>query len=553
MIRDIFWNYPNFLSKIIGSTSPLFYILLAFLLGYFVFWGFTSDFALRFVEGRNVNVVTEGAVGSLVSTNPMYVTQNSVDRDFYSLVYEKFIEVDASGEPVASLAFEWARTSDLEYLFKLREGVFWHDGTPLTTDDIIWNFETSILLAQEYGEDTYGRALEGVKIEQIDEYTLRFKLEETNATFWEAISVYMIPKHIYSNLSLQNFAMSKTNSEPIGCGVYKVDSISQRGFMLSAFEQHWLQPSIKNYRYLFFEDYDPLNDAVKNNVIDVINTLNLEKIDNLEEYPFFRMEELVLHNRQKLIFFNTRRENYSDAEFRRAISLLIDKERLLEVGGIDGVVAEGPISPRSWAFNDSLEALDYDLEGAAEILESLGYERGPQDEYYFTDDNKVLSLNISFLENEMNERLIGALAEMFREGGVLLRTRPLNYDQVMREILPTRDFELLLYEIEVAVDPDQYNLWHSLRIDHPMLNISGYDYSRVDILLERARTNLDKEERKEDYFLFQRYLVDDAPVVFLYHPKAFFILRKNLEGFDIENIVSPSDRYRNVHEWYWNI
>ncbi len=553
MFRDFFWNYPKFFAKFISSTSPLFYILLSLSLGYFVFFGFTSNFVREFVEGQDTTVITEATVGTLLSTNPMYVTQNSVDRDFYELVYERFIEVDASGEPVASLAFEWAKTSDLEYLFKLREGVFWHDGNPVTADDIIWNFETSIFLAQEFGEDTYGRALEGVKIEKIDDYTLRFKLEETNATFWEAISVHMIPKHIYENISLNNFSRSKTNTNPIGCGIYKVDSISQRGFVLSAFEGHWLEPSIENYRYLFFESYDDLNGAIKNNEVDIINIFDLEKIENLDDYPFFRIEESVLYNRQKLIFFNTRREQFADVEFRRALSFLIDKEKLLEDADIEGVLATGPISPNSWAFNDSLEPLSYDLDEAIEIIESLGYERDSEDGYYVTDDNKVLSLSISFFDSELNQRLVEVLTEMFKEGGILLRERPLNYEQVMREILPTRDFELLLYEIEVATDPDQYNLWHSLRIDHPMLNISGYDYSRVDILLERARTSLDKEERKEDYFLFQRYLIDDAPVSFLYHPKVFFILRNNIEGFDLDNLVSPSDRYRNVHEWYWDV
>jgi peptide/nickel transport system substrate-binding protein len=129
----------------------------------------------------------------------------------------------------------------------------------------------------------------------------------------------------------------------------------------------------------------------------------------------------------------------------------------------------------------------------------------------------------------------------------------LTFNQMTMEVLPTRDFELLLYEVEVTDDPDQYNLWHSLRIDHPMLNISGYDYSRVDILLERARTNTDRDERTEDYRLFQRYLMDDAPVIFLYHPKAFFVARRSLKGINVENIVYPSNKYSNVQDWYWEI
>lgn len=552
-IRDFFWNYPKFFSRIMKITNPLFIILLGLFFGYFLFFTLTSGFVHRFIEGRDVTKITEGVVGSLISTNPMYVTQNPVDRDFYKLVYEKFIEIDSEGLPVENIAVEWDQSSEREYVLKIKEDILWHDGENLTVDDIVWNFETSISLANEFGEDTYGSALEGVKVEKVDEFSLKFVLEETNATFWEAISVYIIPKHIYENLSLQNFSQTKTKSNPIGCGIYRVDSISKNGFTLTSFENHWETPSIEKYRYLFFEDYDELNNAVKNNEIDIIMTFDLSKIENLEEYPFFEIQESVLYNRQKVIYFNTRREKLYDDEIREALSLLVDKESLLEMTGVGGIISDGPLSSKSWAFDDSLDFLRYDPQRAEEILKSLGYVKDSREQYYITsEDEKILSVELSFLENESNTKIALALEELFKKEGVLLRLKPLNYDQVMREILPTRDFELLLYEIEVTTDPDQYNLWHSLRIDHPMLNISGYDYSRVDILLERARTNTDREERKEDYFLFQRYLIDDAPVIFLYHPKVFFVSRKNLQGFETDNIISPSDRYESVADWFWD-
>jgi ABC-type transport system substrate-binding protein len=84
-----------------------------------------------------------------------------------------------------------------------------------------------------------------------------------------------------------------------------------------------------------------------------------------------------------------------------------------------------------------------------------------------------------------------------------------------------------------------------------MLNISGYDYSRVDILLERSRKTLDKKARLADYLLFQKYLMDDAPVIFLYYPSQTFIVRDGLENFNLDNIIYPSDRFKSVSDWYW--
>ena len=75
-----------------------------------------------------------------------------------------------------------------------------------------------------------------------------------------------------------------------------------------------------------------------------------------------------------------------------------------------------------------------------------------------------------------------------------------------------------MFEIETTVDPDQYNLWHSLKSSYPDLNLSGYSYERVDILLEDARRTNKIEDRKDKYSLFQKYLTQDAPAIFLYHP-----------------------------------
>jgi peptide/nickel transport system substrate-binding protein len=544
-LRDFFWNYPKYLVNMIRATNPLSLIILALILGYLSFVLLISEPAKILVEGRDTHRITEGTVGALVSTNPMYITRSHVDRDLYALIYKRFVDLGEDGEPIASIAKEWEQESELEYLFKIQEDFFWHDGRPLTADDIVWNFEVAIALAQEYDEDTYGTALEAVEIEKVSDYEVRFILEEKNATFWEAISVYIIPMHPYENVSLRNFGQTKEVANPIGCGVYRVGAITDGGISLVSEEAN-----IREYKYLFFNNYDSLNLAIKNDKLDIVSHVDIEKIENLDEYPFLSSQEIVLNNRHKLIYFNTRREKFEDNPIRQALSYLVDKDKLLENSKISGVVSKGPISPTSWALSEDLEYYTYNPEEAEELLESLGYTR--EGDYYITEDERILSFELKYLENDTNERLAETLEELLREEGVFLQLRPLSYEQFSRETLPTRNFELLLNEVEITVDPDQYNLWHSLRVDHPYLNISGYKYSRVDILLERARTTLNKRDRIEDYHLFQRYLVNDAPVIFLYHPKEYFIIKEGFEGMSLDGLLKPGDRYKNVHEWDWN-
>ena len=135
--------------------------------------------------------------------------------------------------------------------------------------------------------------------------------------------------------------------------------------------------------------------------------------------------------------------------------------------------------------------------------------------------------------------------------GVILKVEKLNYTQITQEIIATRDFELLLYEIETTVDPDQYNLWHSLKSNYPDLNLSGYSYERVDILLEDARRNIDDGIRLQRYILFQKYLVADAPVVFLYQPNYVYIYDNDLQGVNLGNINFSYERFHNIQDWYW--
>jgi peptide/nickel transport system substrate-binding protein len=118
-------------------------------------------------------------------------------------------------------------------------------------------------------------------------------------------------------------------------------------------------------------------------------------------------------------------------------------------------------------------------------------------------------------------------------------------------LIEPRDFELLLYEVETTVDPDQYNLWHSLKVDYPGLNLSGYNYERVDLLLEDARKTTDVTTRKSDYVQFQKYLMKDAPAMFLYNPSFNFYYDSSLKGIDLTNINFSYDRYWNIEDWYW--
>jgi peptide/nickel transport system substrate-binding protein len=215
---------------------------------------------------------------------------------------------------------------------------------------------------------------------------------------------------------------------------------------------------------------------------------------------------------------------------------------------IGGVVRKGPFAESSWAFNGDIEYYNYNPELAAEYFGNLGYTRS-EDGFFEADNGEILSFTLSYFDSVTNERLVSTLKELLEEEGIILKSEKLTYNQITQEIIATRDFDLLLYEVETTIDPDQYNLWHSLKSSYPDLNISGYSYERVDILLEDARKTLDREDRKEKYDLFQRYLIADAPVIFLYNPQFSYYVKNRVKGIDFSNVNYSYQRFNNIQNW----
>jgi len=211
----------------------------------------------------------------------------------------------------------------------------------------------------------------------------------------------------------------------------------------------------------------------------------------------------------------------------------------------------GPFPKTSWAYSDDFEKYQYNPQKAKELLKDLGYVMNTESGYYETENKEILNFTLSYLDTPTNSRMAELLIDYYKKEGVFLKGNGVGYDQITQEIIATRNFEMLLYEVETAIDPDQYNLWHSLKVNYPDLNLSGYDYERVDILLEEARQTINKDTRKQKYTLFQRYLNNDSPVIFLYNPSFEYIVDSGLKGIDLESINNSYDRFHNIEEWYW--
>jgi len=552
-IRDFFWSYPDNIVKFVKLTSPFSTIFLLALVGFGLFSFLRSNIFAEKISSQELNYYVEGRVGAISTFNPLFSNQNDVDKAIQELVFEKFIYIDANENILPGIADSWEISNDgMVYTFNIELNHIWSDGESLTIEDVFFTFDTAIKLYLEKGYDTVASGLVDVDIEIIDEDTIQFTLPETNAVFPELASIYIVPQHVLGNVSLSEMPFDTFTRNPVGSGAYRIYKSEPNIVYLETSEYFDPSASISNIIIRIYSDVESLESAFRTGLLDGILLPDNYSTEFVSEYESYSSHVLDLPYREKMLFFNLRKEKFQDEYLREGINQLIDKEELLEKSGINGEPIYSSIYAGNWAYSSSIDYPSYNPEQAIEVLEDAGYTKNETNGYFEDSDDKLLTFTITYFDNEVNQKLLETLASLLNEEGIIVNLEPLTYSQLTQEILATRDFEVLMYEIEVTVDPDQYNLWHSLQKEYPNLNLSGYEFDRIDILLEEGRTEIDRKKRKENYALFQEYLIDDMPVVFLYRPSYIYVVKDSIEGIDYEDFVRLEDIYRNVYEWRIN-
>ncbi len=142
------------------------------------------------------------------------------------------------------------------------------------------------------------------------------------------------------------------------------------------------------------------------------------------------------------------------------------------------------------------------------------------------------------------------IAGYFQEVGIKVKVRLVDPQDITKEVLRSRNYDMLLYGIIVGSDPDQYPFWHSSQITYPGLNLSQYSNKIVDQILEKARATTDPADLAKLYTDFANTLVTDVPAVFLYTPTYTYVLTDAIKGFNADRIAKPSDRFSNITDWY---
>lgn len=496
----------------------------------------------------------EGVVGRPSTFNPIYL-QSDTDRDVAALVFNGLTRADETGAIQPDLAARWNTTPDgLVYTFTLRSDVRWQDGTRFTAEDVLFTIRAMQDPAYRAPADL-GSFWRTVAVTQTDALTVRFQLTQAYAPFLQFTTIGILPSHLLSSVAPQDLVQHPFNRKPIGTGPFYVSDFSADNILLDANTRYvGSRPYLSRVQFRFFQDYDAIFAAYSRNEVQGVARILPSQLPKARALANLRTFNARIAG-YTLVYLNLSKPQFQDPHVRQALLYAIDRSKLVDdLQQGQGLIALSPIEPESWAYATGLNAYAFDLEKAKSLLDAAGF-RDSGDGVRRKDQ---VALQFALVTNDDPARVAIAseIVRTWQTIGVRVTAQTAPSAQIVQNVLRPRNFDAVLYEYRtLSNDPDQYENWHQSQIPNGSASGGGQNYSGLndrDIseVLESARRTNDPTRRMEFYRRFQELFADRVPALVLFYPVYTFGIDARVRGVQLAPLLTPSDRFRNIAQWY---
>lgn len=500
--------------------------------------------------------LTEGVVGSPRFINPLLASSDT-DRDLTSLIYSGLMKIDDQGKLVPDIAESYTVSDDeLNYVFKLKNNITFHDGKKLTADDVVFTIEK----AQDPELKSPREAnWIGVKVEKIDETTVAFTLKQAYAPFIQNTTIGILPKHIWSDATIEEFPFSQYNIKPVGTGPYKVESVSQndsglpKEYKLVSFGKYALgKPFITNINIKSYTNEKEIITAYKNGDIESLHSISPKQLPNLD----VGKDEILLSPLPRIfgVFLN---QNVAGVfvykEVREALDMSADKKAIID-GVLDGYgqIIDSPVPVKEISNNTNTEDINIRVEKAKELLTKNGWKQNSAGIFEKKDKKGTVRLSFSISTGNAPELKEAAylLQKQWQLIGANVEVKIFEIGDLNQNIIKPRKYDALLFGEIVGRDMDIYPFWHSSGRLSPGLNIAMYANVKADKLLENIRKTSDESEKQTYIDSFNKEIKNDIPAIFTYSPYFIYVMPKKVQNVNLGLLTNPGERFVDVHKWY---
>lgn len=398
-------NQIKYTKKVLSTKEKIILnALVVLLVGATVLWlvGFLKNNIK--VYPKSGGEYSEGLLGAPKNINPLYDSARDVDSDISRLIFSSLFKRDGNGNIINDLVEEYSVSDNgLEYNFKIKNNVKWHNGESLTSADVVFTIEA--IKNPEYGSPLRS-SLSGATISVIDDYSFKINLKESYSSFLDILTFGILPSNLWSDVSPSNAFLNELNIKPIGSGPYKFKSLTKtksgdiKEFVLVANDDYYEQvPYIEKIVLKFYSNYNELISALNNNQINGISYLPHGLRSDVASKSSLNFNRLNLPQISSIFFNQKKNSALSSKALRQALAKLIDKNKICdEIFSGNASVADGPILPNSSSYNNDLEKVSYNYDEANNYLNEALWQVV---ELKIEDINTIKEL--IDLENQKNE------------------------------------------------------------------------------------------------------------------------------------------------------
>lgn len=505
-------------------------------------------------------VYTEALIGSMGRLNPMLDWHNPADRDVTRLLFSGLIRFDPHGLPQADLAESWGTSADgTIYNFSLRSNAVWHDGKPVTSDDVIYTIELIKSAGSLFPQDIK-ELWSQIEVRRLDERTLQFRLPEPFAPFLDYVAFGVMPKHLLESVPADQLANANFNLHPVGTGPYKFDHLITggdriTGVVLTANEDYYLQrPYIEQVVFHYYADAASALDAYRQGEVLGVSQLTSDVLQQALMEPTLSVYTSRLPQ-MSLVFLNLNNPSVpflQNKNIRRALLLGTNREFIVsKILQGQGIIADGPILPGSWAYYDGIEHLEYDPDAAAAILKDEGYVIPAGGGAVRAKEGEFLTFTLLHPDDALHTGIAQAIQKDWALIGVNVDLQAVPYDQLISNFLASRNYQAALADLNTACtpDPDPYLFWHQSEATGGQ-NYSQWDDRTASEYLETARTSANFSDRMRLYRNFQVVFTKEMPSLPLYYPVYSYGVDAQVQGVQVAPLYDPSERLAFITEWH---
>lgn len=506
-------------------------------------------------------------VGSNMETLNPLLSESSYETTVLNGIFSQLVRLDDTGGYVPDLAKEVPTVDNggispdgLTFTFHLNENATWHDGEPVTAEDVKFTWE---MIMNDKAQVVSRSGFDEIEsIETPDPYTVIMHKNKATANWlstWAQTSGAIIPEHLWEDVDPVEFTKGHEYSrKPIGSGPFKFVEWEPQSYLIMEANKDFYGEGPYLQKVIYREVEDPVTQLTMLRTGEADIALNLEgsQLDQIKQIDRLQLSldpaSVYVH-----MTFNIDNPIFKDKRTRQALSYALPRDQIVEkvLNGV-GVPAATSTYPNLWAYDESIKPYPYDMEKARELLTEAGWHDVDGDGVLENDDGSTFEFTLyTNAGRQIRERIAQIAQQIWGQLGVKVNLEFQESTTLYGPTLEQRKFDMIMFGWVTGADPDETTLYHSEEIPseengYVGQNYAGYRNEDVDALLDAGNLLMNNKDRIPLYHKIQSILYEEQPMICVYWYVNINVAPANMENW--RPAPFTNGRTWNIYEWKLN-